>query len=114
MTATQPTTTPSLDVGPVLVSGRIRGRRCRVLWIAGTLYVVQAANNVRSFPVPEAPVQRDGVWHAVIAGDGPDSGHHIEFTRKGCPTCGYQLNKLNVDRVVAVAEGRAKRATDYV
>ena len=114
MTAAPAQHDSKLDVGPVNVTGRIRGRRSRVLWIDEVLYVVQAANNIRSFPVPEAPSYTDGVWHAVIGGDGLDAGHHIEFTRKGCPTCGYTLNKLNVSRIVDVAEGRLKRATHHV
>lgn len=111
---TAATNRPTLDIGPVNVSGRIRGRRSRVLWIDGTLYVVQAANNIRSFPVPDEPTFSNGNWTAVVAGDDLDAGQHIHFTRKGCPTCGYTLNKLKISRIIDVAEGRAQRATNYV
>jgi hypothetical protein len=85
-----------------------------VIWADGTLYVVQASNNIRSFPVPEEPTNTNGDWHAVIGGDDLDAGQHISFTRKGCPSCGYTLNKLKLARIVEVAEGRRPRATDHV
>lgn len=113
MTAAPLPSVDTLDVGPVNVTGRVRARRSRVLWADGTLYVMQAENNVRSFPVPDEPVLDDqGVWTAVVAGDGVDAGKHIHFTRKGCPTCGYRLARFPQTKVLAVAENRIKRATD--
>jgi hypothetical protein len=109
-----PTPRPELDVGPVIVDGRIRGRRARVLWTAGYLYVCLANNNVRRFPVAEKPTETGGVWTAVVTSGEVDDGRHIHFTRKGCPACGWQLGKLKVDRILAVGDGKASRATDFV
>lgn len=101
------TLSPTLDVGPVRVSGALRGNRARVLYLDGTLYVALAANNVKAVAASEPEKQGD-VWVAHTS-----DGGHVEFTRKGCPSCGWSLGRLKVDRLLAVANGERKRATDH-
>lgn len=124
MTAAAHASTPSrLDVGPVRVSGRLKGNRARVIWDPkpgveingrpfGRLYVCLAANNVRAFDAAE-PTYDGEVWTTHTL-EGVDATFHIEWTRKGCPACGWQLGRLKANRIIAVGEGEAARATDHV
>lgn len=112
MTAAAHVSPAVLDVGPVRVSGRIRATRARVIWTEGRLYVCLAANNVRSFTTSELAF--DGEVWTTHTEEGDDGTHHIEFTRKGCPACGWQLGKLKANRIIAVGDGEAARATDHV
>lgn len=102
------TTAPTLDVGPVRVSGAIRANRARVFYLGGRLYVVAAANNVKAIDTDE-PIKDGEVWKTHTA-----DGHHIEFTRKGCPSCGWSLGRLKLDRLIDVANGTRRQATDHI
>lgn len=88
-------TTPDiLDIGPVNVRGAIRARSSRVLWTAGTLYVV--SRNGAGFTLqtlltdePAAPPNHRGYWRAQSEEEG-----QVSFTRHGCPTCGGVYSAL--------------------
>lgn len=73
-----------VDVGPVNVRGALRARNARVIWDAGTLYVVSRRSGriqrqTATTDEPIAPEKRDGMWRAAA-----DDSKSIMFTRKGC------------------------------
>jgi hypothetical protein len=91
----------TMDVGPVRLFGAFetpRGRRCRAYWRDGTLYVVQARDDVTAIDVPAKPtlvasktsgrkVRR--TWEATTAG-----GETVSITEEGCASCGFTLMSI--------------------
>jgi hypothetical protein len=76
-----------LDIGPANVSGAITARRARVMWKDGTLYV---------FKTPTSWVLRETSEPVLLSGNGATSTYQaddVEFTRRGCATCGWQLGR---------------------
>ena len=76
-----------MDLGPVNVydGKRLIAGRARVIWQDGRLYVVRSSTAVHAY-VTEEPVKT-----------GPESwkAGRFTFTRRGCPTCGWQLKGLS-------------------
>ena len=73
------------DVGPCNVTGQITARKARVMWKDGTLHVFRSPSSVESLPTPEPTATDSQSW---VAGG-------VEFTRRGCPTCGWSLGKVD-------------------
>lgn len=77
-----------VDVGPVNLSGAIRGQRVRIVWSDGTLHVVRTRDQITRHQTSE-PVQEGENWRMST----PD-GKTVFATRKGCSTCGYRLGGI--------------------
>jgi len=100
----------TFDVGPVKTLGAFKTvvPRARVFWEEGTLYVMQAPNNVKSFPVPEAPVVKRPrrTWVATL-----ENGKQVTITREGCSGCGWTFGRFKRRDLIRVAAGELRRAT---
>jgi hypothetical protein len=84
-----------VDVWPVIVRGKARANRARVLWDNGTLYVVHSANRIESLAASEPTLdKRTQVWTAATE-DGS-----VTFTRKGCSGCGFTLNRIPISQIM--------------
>jgi hypothetical protein len=70
--------TDVLDVGPVNVTGAVRGQRVRIVWADGTLHVVRSAARIDRFPMG-APVVDGHYWRFRT-----DEGKTVMATKRGC------------------------------
>lgn len=106
----------TFDVGPVKTLGAFKTTvpRARVFWEpgdngdGGTLYVMQAPNNVKALSVPDPPaVKRPRrTWTATLA-----DGRQLTITREGCSGCGWSFGRYKRRDLVKVASGELRRAT---
>ena len=77
-----------VDVGPVNLTGGVRGQRVRIVWADGTLHVVRSRDRIDRFETSE-PVQEGENWRMST----PD-GKTVFASRRGCSSCGYRLGGI--------------------
>lgn len=85
-----------VDVGPVNLTGAVRGQRVRIVWSDGTLHVVRGRDQITRHVTSE-PVQEGENWRMST----PD-GKTVFATKRGC-SCGYNLGGVPQSNILNTA-----------
>lgn len=82
--------------GPVNISGAVTARRARAVWTEGTLYVVKSPKIIKKYETTEPIEVAKGKWEAETL-----DGKTITLDRNGCPSCGYTLKNIPVEKILS-------------